>query len=99
MDIAINDHNKCFVTNTTQTRRYFCRTCWQWQHTSDASLRNHKPMTRNSKSQHLIGIGPQLQASSNGSNGGAGSPPCAASMSPSSSAGFASSLGNLYQTE
>ncbi|XP_044261883.1 cytoplasmic polyadenylation element-binding protein 1 [Tribolium madens] len=27
--------------------RYFCRTCWQWQHNN--GLRHHKPLTRNSK--------------------------------------------------
>ncbi|XP_055384775.1 cytoplasmic polyadenylation element-binding protein isoform X2 [Condylostylus longicornis] len=38
--------------------RYFCRSCWQWQHSS-VSFKNHKPMTRNSKSQQLVGVGPQ----------------------------------------
>lgn len=40
--------------------RYFCRSCWQWQHSTD-TFKNHKPLTRNSKSQQLIGIGPQQQ--------------------------------------
>ncbi|KAL5288927.1 CPEB1 family protein [Megaselia abdita] len=38
--------------------RYFCRSCWAWQHTSDKYIQ-HIPLTRNSKSQQLIGIGPQ----------------------------------------
>jgi len=46
--------------------RYFCRSCWQWQHSSDPTFHNHKPLTRNSKSQQLIGIGPQT--SSNNAN-------------------------------
>ncbi|XP_039231170.1 uncharacterized protein LOC6537866 isoform X1 [Drosophila yakuba] len=37
--------------------RYFCRSCWQWQHSCDI-VKNHKPLTRNSKSQSLVGIGP-----------------------------------------
>ena len=41
--------------------RYFCRSCWQWQHGSDPYYRNHKPLTRNSKSQIIIGVGPQQQ--------------------------------------
>jgi cytoplasmic polyadenylation element-binding protein len=48
--------------------RYFCRTCWKWQHAKDPSYYDHKPMTRNSKSQYLVGIGPQSnQQSSNAS--------------------------------
>ncbi|XP_068155293.1 cytoplasmic polyadenylation element-binding protein isoform X1 [Drosophila tropicalis] len=37
--------------------RYFCRSCWQWQHSCDI-VKHHKPLTRNSKSQTLVGIGP-----------------------------------------
>ncbi|XP_055588350.1 putative uncharacterized protein DDB_G0282133 isoform X2 [Uranotaenia lowii] len=39
--------------------RYFCRSCWQIVHNSEASLQNHKPLTRNSKSTSIVGIGPQ----------------------------------------
>lgn len=41
--------------------RYFCRSCWQFQHNRDASLQNHKPLTRNSKSTTIVGVGPQQQ--------------------------------------
>ncbi|XP_053946329.1 cytoplasmic polyadenylation element-binding protein [Anastrepha ludens] len=43
--------------------RYFCRACWQWQHSSDG-VKNHKPLTRNSKSQMLLGIGPAASTAS-----------------------------------
>ncbi|XP_059219012.1 uncharacterized protein DDB_G0283357 isoform X2 [Stomoxys calcitrans] len=43
--------------------RYFCRTCWQWQHSTDA-VKYHKPLTRNSKSQTLVGIGPASSTTS-----------------------------------
>ncbi|XP_020817808.1 cytoplasmic polyadenylation element-binding protein 1 isoform X3 [Drosophila serrata] len=53
--------------------RYFCRSCWQWQHSCDI-VKNHKPLTRNSKSQNLVGIGPSsstvsLASSSHSNNG------------------------------
>lgn len=35
--------------------RYFCRSCWAWQHTAD--YKHHKPLTRNSKSQTIVGFG------------------------------------------
>ncbi|XP_063704678.1 cytoplasmic polyadenylation element-binding protein 1 [Culicoides brevitarsis] len=39
--------------------RYFCRTCWAVRHYNDSTLCNHKPLTRNSKSTQIIGVGPQ----------------------------------------
>lgn len=39
--------------------RYFCRSCWQFQHNRECSLQNHKPLTRNSKSTAIVGVGPQ----------------------------------------
>lgn len=39
--------------------RYFCRSCWQFQHNRDSTLQNHKPLTRNSKSTAIVGVGPQ----------------------------------------
>ncbi|KAH8242642.1 hypothetical protein KR032_000683, partial [Drosophila birchii] len=53
--------------------RYFCRSCWQWQHSCDI-VKNHKPLTRNSKSQNLVGIGPSsstvsLSSSTHSNNG------------------------------
>lgn len=35
--------------------RYFCRTCWQWQH-SFYDFKLHKPLTRSSRSDTLIGF-------------------------------------------
>ncbi|EAU76996.3 AGAP003080-PA [Anopheles gambiae str. PEST] len=56
--------------------RYFCRSCWQLQHSREVYLQNHKPLTRNSKFTAIIGVGPQqhqqqshTSGGSNGSNG------------------------------
>lgn len=35
--------------------RYFCRTCWQWQH-SFYDFKLHKPLTRSSRSDTLVGF-------------------------------------------
>ncbi|KAL4718368.1 hypothetical protein ACJJTC_018733, partial [Scirpophaga incertulas] len=44
--------------------RYFCRSCWIWQHSSE----EHKPLMRNSKSNH-IGRSPRLSLPPDFSNG------------------------------
>uniref|UniRef100_A0AAG5CNI3 RRM domain-containing protein n=1 Tax=Anopheles atroparvus TaxID=41427 RepID=A0AAG5CNI3_ANOAO len=48
--------------------RYFCRSCWQYQHSQEPHMQNHKPLTRNSKFTAIIGVGPQQQTQ--GSSGG-----------------------------
>ncbi|XP_053674835.1 uncharacterized protein LOC128725103 [Anopheles nili] len=52
--------------------RYFCRSCWQLQHSREVYLQNHKPLTRNSKFTAIIGVGPQQQVQSHtlGNNNG-----------------------------
>ncbi|XP_073815526.1 polyadenylation element binding protein orb isoform X2 [Musca autumnalis] len=47
--------------------RYFCRSCWEWQHSTDL-VKYHKPLSRNSKSQTLVGIGPATSTASIASN-------------------------------
>uniref|UniRef100_A0A182KFH8 RRM domain-containing protein n=1 Tax=Anopheles christyi TaxID=43041 RepID=A0A182KFH8_9DIPT len=48
--------------------RYFCRSCWQLQHSREVYLQNHKPLTRNSKFTAIIGVGPQQQSHTTGGN-------------------------------
>ncbi|CAH2234430.1 jg6107 [Pararge aegeria aegeria] len=52
--------------------RYFCRSCWAWQHSSD----NHKALMRNSKSVNVplssVGNGTNGNGSNTGSSGSNG---------------------------
>ncbi|XP_070505753.1 cytoplasmic polyadenylation element-binding protein 3 isoform X1 [Chironomus tepperi] len=65
--------------------RYFCRQCWQIRHNNDSHLRNHKPLTRNSKSQQQIQAHYSMFNNSNG---------CSLSTSSGSSSGSSSSSPN-----
>uniref|UniRef100_A0A1B0GHH9 Putative rna-binding protein rrm superfamily n=1 Tax=Lutzomyia longipalpis TaxID=7200 RepID=A0A1B0GHH9_LUTLO len=41
--------------------KYYCLSCWKkWHYLEHPLYRNHKPMSRNSKSQTLVGIGPMI---------------------------------------
>uniref|UniRef100_A0A182W0C8 RRM domain-containing protein n=1 Tax=Anopheles minimus TaxID=112268 RepID=A0A182W0C8_9DIPT len=52
--------------------RYFCRSCWQMQHSRGMYLQNHKPLTRNSKFTAIIGVGPQQQPQHAAAGGNSG---------------------------
>uniref|UniRef100_A0A182P2X0 RRM domain-containing protein n=1 Tax=Anopheles epiroticus TaxID=199890 RepID=A0A182P2X0_9DIPT len=53
--------------------RYFCRSCWQLQHSREVYLQNHKPLTRNSKFTAIIGVGPQSHQQQSHTSGGSNS--------------------------
>ncbi|XP_076296991.1 cytoplasmic polyadenylation element-binding protein 1-like isoform X3 [Lasioglossum baleicum] len=47
--------------------RYFCRICWQWQHSME-SMWHHMPLMRNSKTNHVVGLSPHMNSGSRGLN-------------------------------
>lgn len=51
---SCNIHHGPYYCRDLACFRYFCRVCWQLQHTSDSLRAHHRPLTRNSKSQSIV---------------------------------------------